>query len=318
MQNYIRALFADDSDSDRGIGLGSRTRRSSRLGRSSGRFGASRYSPDMDSDYDVDEGFGGSGRRSRSYGRKNSSDDDLFQEQGGFGSQRRSRVRGNLRDDDLFQEQGEFGSQRRSRVRGNLRDDDMFQEQGEFGSQRRSRVRGNFRDADLNQQDGFGSGRRSNSTQKIVVNELTHDRERDEFQARLLKKLIKSRKNNRNRNLIVQALIAGERVPSQQICQLLCEDWVLDNMTEGLATRILDDQVNNRNADQIIKDYCKGRVHRPRRGQADTERENITFNQFLGKAVKRATHPQFIQSLAKGGLVDDFIESLIETQQRYA
>jgi len=297
MQDYIQALFADDDIEGQRGGFqrgGAQTSRKSQSWRLNSRSrpskspawlnaeldSSSSSSSSSDSESDSNEGFGGmirsrlQSRRGQRRGRKgfmsqrwDSDDEESFQPTRlGLGRKPRSARKGSMAqywdilDDECYQPGRSTGSGQLVRGGRRSRDSRKGWESDEDESFQPHRYGKASRDE---QQTG----------KMNVVNELIVDRERDEFQAHLLRQLIKSGQTHRNRNKIVHALIAGERVAPNQICRLLCEDWLLDHVTGSIAKTILDDQVDNRNTDQIIDDLVTGKEHRRRRRQEKKEHE---------------------------------------------
>ncbi|ORY44177.1 hypothetical protein BCR33DRAFT_717253 [Rhizoclosmatium globosum] len=132
-----------------------------------------------------------------------------------------------------------------------------------------------------------------------IVDELVQDRQRDELQADLIKQLIKKSSTTTNRMGVVQALLSGQNIPKSTVAKLLTQDFIMDQVTQGLVTKILDDKVTNRNADHIIYDLVTGNPHLPHPNQrAAVERENFLIDDLTAKAVQRVTSPYANQRFA--------------------
>ncbi|KAJ3247082.1 hypothetical protein HDU77_008723 [Chytriomyces hyalinus] len=147
-----------------------------------------------------------------------------------------------------------------------------------------------------------------------IAKELIQDRERDVLQAHLVKKLLKKKASTRNRVCLVQALLSGQPVPPMAIAYMLGQDFIMDHITEGMVHKIMDDSVENRHANYIIKDVIRGRPHLPSPQAAACARENCLIDRLACKAVKRVTHPFAHKRIAKPHLVRDVLETLVDAQ----
>ncbi|KAI9338509.1 hypothetical protein BDR26DRAFT_919406 [Obelidium mucronatum] len=156
---------------------------------------------------------------------------------------------------------------------------------------------------------------RYQSVKANIVSELVEDRQRDEHQANLIKQLTKKSSTTRNRMGLVQALLAGQKVPRAVIAQLLVEDFVMDHVAESIINKILVDSVTNRNADHIIYDLASGNVHVPHQNQAAVERENFLFDQLAAKATQCVTAPHANKRILTGQAIGDVLDTLARAQQ---
>ncbi|KAI9338513.1 hypothetical protein BDR26DRAFT_1008204 [Obelidium mucronatum] len=156
---------------------------------------------------------------------------------------------------------------------------------------------------------------RYQSVKANIVSELVEDRQRDEHQANLIKQLTKKSSTTRNRMGLVQALLAGQKVPRAVIAQLLAEDFVMDHVAESIINKILADSVTNRNADHIIYDLASGNVHVPHYNQAAVERENFLFDQLTAKAAQRVTAPHANKRIVTVQAIGDVFDTLARAQQ---
>ncbi|ORY44068.1 hypothetical protein BCR33DRAFT_717170 [Rhizoclosmatium globosum] len=150
-----------------------------------------------------------------------------------------------------------------------------------------------------------------------IVDELVQDRQRDELQADLIKQLIKKSSTTTNRMGVVQALLSGQNIPKSTVAKLLTQDFIMDQVTQGLVTKILDDKVTNRNADHIIHDLVTGNPHLPHPNQrAAVERENFLIDDLTSKAVQRVTSPYANQRFASADRVANVLESFAAVGQQ--
>ncbi|KAI9338546.1 hypothetical protein BDR26DRAFT_863053 [Obelidium mucronatum] len=156
---------------------------------------------------------------------------------------------------------------------------------------------------------------RYQSVKANIVSELVEDRQRDEHQANLIKQLTKKSSTTRNRMGLVQALLAGQKVPRGVIAQLLAEDFVMDHVAESIINKILVDSVTNRNADHIIYDLASGNVHVPHYNQAAVERENFLFDQLTAKLTQRMTTPHANKRIVTVQAIGDVFDTLSRAQQ---
>ncbi|KAI9338535.1 hypothetical protein BDR26DRAFT_863036 [Obelidium mucronatum] len=156
---------------------------------------------------------------------------------------------------------------------------------------------------------------RYQSVKANIVSELVEDRQRDEHQANLIKQLTKKSSTTRNRMGLVQALLAGQKVPRAVIAQLLAEDFVMDHVAESIINKILADSITNRNADHIIYDLASGNLHIPHHNQAAVERENFLFDQLTAKAAQRVTAPHANKRIVTVQAIGDVFDTLARAQQ---
>ncbi|KAJ3278066.1 hypothetical protein HDU79_001897 [Rhizoclosmatium sp. JEL0117] len=91
-----------------------------------------------------------------------------------------------------------------------------------------------------------------------IVDKLVQDRQRDELQ---------KSSTTSNRIDVVQALLSGQNISKSIVAKLLTQDYVKDQITQGLVTKILDNKVTNRNAGHIIYDLVTGPPHLPHPNQ---------------------------------------------------
>ncbi|KAJ3224350.1 hypothetical protein HDU81_008618 [Chytriomyces hyalinus] len=144
-----------------------------------------------------------------------------------------------------------------------------------------------------------------------IVKELLQDLRRNDFQAELVKTLLKKSKATRNRVGLVKALKRGEQIPPYVISKLLAEDWMLDSVTEGMVGQIVDDRLMNRHSDAIIDDCLSGRPHLPHPfHQSAVERENFLFDSLAAKGVQRLTSPHARRAFAQPAAVHQMLETL--------
>lgn len=345
MQNYARAIF-DDADMDgRYSSVSPRFSRSSRLalGSSINRPWMRTYGADLESDdiaCDIfDNSFDLECAPTSAYGMSRG-----FSRLADFGSRSSAFARpsigmGSLTDrlacDVADYEEdncGPFGSG----IRTSFQDLDCFEDPlvgsgrsgrlGSIGLGSRGVGLGNLGSRGIGSSrlgniglGGLGSGMQQSRNinhqlmKTCVVNELIEDRQRDRHQAHLLKQLFKSVRANRNRNLIVRAIAAGDRVSPQQACHLLCADWVLDHVTGLIINRIFNDKICNRNADQILCNLSTGRTHISHPAENIAQQENAMFDCQLERIVNRVTSPRAIKRLIRSGVAEDLVESFFQT-----
>ncbi|KAJ3124090.1 hypothetical protein HK100_011366 [Physocladia obscura] len=146
-----------------------------------------------------------------------------------------------------------------------------------------------------------------------IVDELLEDRERDELQALLIKKLIKSSSTTRNRVGIIQALVSGQNVAPQTIAKLLAQDCIMDHMSKKIICNLLDDFVANRHADHIIHDLVLNIPHLPDQNQKIVTRENFIKDKMAVKHVQKLTAPNANKIVTKDCILDPF-EMLTEAE----
>ncbi|KAJ3396567.1 hypothetical protein HDU80_009909 [Chytriomyces hyalinus] len=144
-----------------------------------------------------------------------------------------------------------------------------------------------------------------------IVKELLQDLRRNDFQAELIKTLLKKSKATCNRVGLVKALARGEQIPPFVISKLLAEDWILDSITETMVGQLADDRVMNRHADAIIQDALTGRPHLPHPfHQTSAERENFMFDSLAAKGVHRLTSPVARKTFVQPEAVRQVLETL--------
>ncbi|KAI8611312.1 hypothetical protein BC830DRAFT_1172001 [Chytriomyces sp. MP71] len=167
-----------------------------------------------------------------------------------------------------------------------------------------------------------------------VTKELMEDRQRDEFQAALIQKLLKPTSTTRNRVGLVQALLSGEQVPPTTVAALLAEDWLMDHISASMVGKLVQDGVENRHADHIAYDFATGRAHVPHPHQEILEREvicagfvagdiamtnssslrmqNFIKDQLAAKAVQRLTAPYAHKRIARPEIIEQLLQTLVE------
>ena len=79
----------------------------------------------------------------------------------------------------------------------------------------------------------------------------------------LLKHLIRSRHTRRHRDHLITALRSGCQIPRPIIAQLLCEDAAVDLASDAIAESVINDHLNNRNADHVLYGLSSGTLHVP-------------------------------------------------------
>jgi len=144
----------------------------------------------------------------------------------------------------------------------------------------------------------------------VVLNDLVTDRQRDRFQSHLIFHLVNNRHNNRNRLPLLEALISGENVSKQEIFECLCEDLVLDRITDEIVSKIICDHVQNRNVDEIIENLVSGQPHLPSPNENAIEYANIRTDKAFAKLARKITHPHAIKKLVKTGIIEDLMDYL--------
>ncbi|KAJ3109597.1 hypothetical protein HK100_003272, partial [Physocladia obscura] len=176
---------------------------------------------------------------------------------------------------------------------------------------------------DFEGDDGCGSGpKKLQSSRQImvsvkenIVDELLEDRERDELQALLIKKLLKSSSTTRNRAGIIQALVSGQNIPPQVIAKLLAEDCIMDHMSKKIICKLLQDSVNNRHADHIIHDLVLDVSHLSDQNQKIVTRENFIKDNMTVKHVQKLTAPNASKKIVTPECISEFFETLAEAQE---
>ncbi|KAJ3119457.1 hypothetical protein HK100_000305 [Physocladia obscura] len=148
-----------------------------------------------------------------------------------------------------------------------------------------------------------------------IVDELLEDRERDELQALLIKKLLKPSSTTRNRVGLIQALVSGQNVPPQVVAKLLAEDCVMDHMSKKIIMKLLNDSVNNRHADHIIHDLVLDIPHFPEQSQKNVTRQNFIKDNMTVKHVQKLTAPNASKKIVTPNCISELFETLAEAQE---
>jgi len=124
-----------------------------------------------------------------------------------------------------------------------------------------------------------------------VFRDLSIDRERDLFHAKLITKLLNSRAMNRNVHQVLHAMESGEKVPKPEIYQLLAEDVLADAAADDVILEIVEDWKCNRKTDEILNNLQKGRAHTYRTNDEQEEMEDEQKDVRLHKIVKKLIKP---------------------------
>jgi len=299
--------FEDDEmqmwNRGRGQGFRSKSQRfgGGGLGRVSSKFRSqqSRFGPSQ---------FGRNRRSARGVGGYGNWDDEECDTE--YDDQRRNRSFSNRRCG--FGDEDEYGQRRNrpfSNRRGGFADEDEcdFDEVDEISPWKTGRGSGN--------RVGFRSQKQQSRSprsleKKQIVKDLLTDRQRDQFQSHIIFHLLSERQANRNRLPLLKSLIAGEQVSKKEIFELLCEDLVLDRITDEIVYKIILDHVKNRFADGIIENLGCGEIHLPHEGQRSIENMNARVDKVFAKLALKVTHPQAIKKVIKTGIVEDLMEYL--------
>jgi len=141
-----------------------------------------------------------------------------------------------------------------------------------------------------------------------ILEELIEDRERDIYQAGLIRRMQIHRRANRNTPAICQAILEGADISKREITEMLLEDVAMDCVFDKLTSKLTRNVSGHRNADHITGNISAGFPNVPTKDRVQNSARNARIDKVLGKIVDTLSSPYVANEIVQMGVVDDLIE----------